>query len=194
MIKGIIFDFDGTLVPSNEVKTKILIDFFSQLISDKPLVIKLVTEGQLNRYEIFDRIVKFTGSQGKDKTEFFNDLDFHLENAICNLPEKNGVTNLFSALRNNHYGTFLNSATPLATLEKIIDCRKWSPYFDLINGAPVKKSDFISIVLKLGYSNNELLVFGDGSDDEDSAKVHRIEFVSARSDDAIYQLMKKLDV
>jgi phosphoglycolate phosphatase len=194
MIKGIIFDFDGTLVPSNEIKTKIFIDFFSQLISDKLLVTKLVTERQLNRYEIFDKIVKFTGSEGKDKTGFFNALDFQLENAICTMPEKNGVTKLFSALKSNNYGTFLNSATPLATLEKIIACRKWSTYFDLINGAPVKKSDFISDVLRLGYSNNELLVFGDGSDDEDAAKVHRIEFLSASSDDAIYHLIKKLEI
>jgi phosphoglycolate phosphatase-like HAD superfamily hydrolase len=191
-ISNIILDFDDTLVPSSKIKKSIMSEYFYRMTDDKNLVDQLLGNGGMNRYQIFDYILKDMNNFEQFKAEFFQDLDTKVDSAIARLPEEPFATELLELSISKGINCFLSSATPKANLERIIEFRKWKVFFKRINGSPISKIKFISNLVSYGYDTNNFVIFGDGNDDMLSAKAFNIEFIRAGKPGAIKNLIDRI--
>lgn len=190
MIRAVVFDFDGTLVLSNEVKRKVLIQYFSDLVLENQKVIQLISEGKLNRYQIFDAISSVEKKCDISKNKFFETLNIALEEAICRLPLRDGALPCLTKLRDKEIRLYLSSATPRINLINIVNKKGLTGYFRKTNGSPTSKITFIHELLDQGISQSEMIIFGDGIDDKESANMCGVQFCSAVSDNSFNELLR----
>ena len=190
MKRAVVFDFDGTLVLSNHVKRKILTQHFSELVFDNQRVLELISVGKLNRYQIFDEISSDEKRCKITKDIFFKKLNIALEAAICKLPLRGDAMSCLTELRDKGIRMYLSSATPHENLVNIVNKKALTGFFNKINGSPNSKIKFIRELLDDGMLQSEIIIFGDGPDDEKSANICRVQFCSAIPDNSFNELLR----
>ena len=182
MYKCAIFDFDGTLVQSNEIKKETFYEVtqnFSELSSILDKILSNPDSG--DRYKIFDTLIK---SSDIDKKFGINsDYLSHLYTSICELkiakaPEVKGAYKTLIKLKNSKIKIFISSATPLKTLKKIIIMRGWEELFDDIYGHPDSKESHLREILSINrYKASEAVYIGDSDIDRRTALVVGCKFI-----------------
>lgn len=174
MIKAIIFDFDGVLVESAQIKTEAFREIFSQWHdkTDEGVAYHLKNMG-ISRYVKFkyfyenilgepysDEIANRLGKQ-------FSEIVFE---KIKNAPFVNGAE---SFLKKNYqkYLLFIASGTLQDELNDIVKTRGMERYFKGVMGTPATKSEIISNILSTyGIKGKEVVFVGDAESDMKAAK------------------------
>lgn len=184
-IKAIIFDFDGVLAESVNVKG----DAFVALYKDEP---------QSVQKQVLDYHQKHGGVTRYDKIRYY-------EKTLCNravneqrveeiaqkfsdIVEDGVIRSLWvdgaQEFLEKHYKVmpfYIASATPEEELIRIVKARNMAHYFKGVYGAPVKKHEHISNVME---NNNllpyEIVMIGDAMTDYDAAKVTGTHFIGRR--------------
>lgn len=170
MIKGILFDFDGVLVDSVDIKTQA----FNHLFRNCPVEIRQqivslhLTHSGLSRYDKFRIIYQ----------EFFNQTITAAEverlaaefsrfcvEKIVSVPYVKGAMEFVSNYCRS-YSLFIVSSTPELELQTIVERRGIAPFFKGVYGTPRTKPEIIRRILNQEKLPAEEAVFiGDAMSD-----------------------------
>ena len=197
------FDFDGTLVDSNEIKREAFFTVSNHLSSSKKIMFEILSMTDLgDRYDIFNRYSK----RLKEEFKFIIDEDF-LVDKYTEICEKNvslaqsilGFDSLLNYLKKTDLKIIISSATPIITLKKIIINRKIDHFFDHIYGSPESKVEHIKKVIKAyNISPKEILYVGDSEVDMQASIISGSFFIGVGNDYSRFlsdqhQLVNNLD-
>ena len=178
--RGVVFDFDGTLVDSNEIKRRGF-DFAFAAYPDRMAEIRAYCYGfnHTVRGEKFRHVTE--GILGLEYTPELEKLfhkrfaDFTTESVVAaaEIPGAATFVRSLAALR-----PALLSSTPTAILLEILDRRGWGTLFPIVQGAPVNKRDWLrDFQGTLGCRPEEVLFFGDTDEDSDAGRAAGCRFV-----------------
>jgi len=182
-IKAIIFDFDGVITESMDIKTQA----FTYLFKDcsKETVDKIVKlhldNGGMSRFEKFKIIYNdylqeiLTKEEEKRLAQGFSSFCFE---KMLECPYVKGVEDF---LKNNYrkYNLFIASGTPHEEMNRIVDERNLRKYFQGVWGSPRGKSEIIKMILeKYNLKNNEVVFIGDAPTDYWGAQEADIGFIA----------------
>ncbi len=186
MIKVIVFDFDGTIIDSNQLKYDAFFDIFPRDDIWQGIVRDLLGEHrERTRGFIVDKILRTY----EDKT-FVSLPDFEekanvyvkkygeaVEQGAMQCDYIDGARKAIEVLSVD-YPLYINSTTQFDSLIRIVKERSLKSFFKGIYGAPESKSSNLTSIFSLeGVLAQEVLVVGDGYSDLESAKEHGCEFV-----------------
>lgn len=182
MYKVIIFDFDGVIIESLNVKKnafiKVYVDYprHSEEIGAYHLM-----NGGVSRYEKFVHINKnIIGIPVDDSivsslAEKFSEI---VVDEVSKCPYVKGAKEF---IESNHgkRALYIASGTPTEELQLIVKKLGLDRYFNGVYGSPESKSSIIDHILELeGVERNEILFVGDAISDYDNAMLSGVDFVA----------------
>jgi len=178
-----IFDFDGVLVDSVDIKTKAFAELYKGYgnhIVDK-VVRHHKDNGGMSRFDKFIYYHQnFLGVSLNDGmlsklSEEFSDL---VVSKVISSNEISGAINFVLQCKKRNKICAINSATPESELKKIIQLKGWNEYFQFICGSPVSKEVNIrNILIKSGVAQKDAVFFGDAENDYKAAKLSQVDFI-----------------
>lgn len=167
MIRCAVFDFDGTLVMSNDIKREGFFAVTAEIAGGRAAMEALLADPPGDRYAIF---AAFAARFGLDAGELAEAYGAWCEAAILAAPERPGASALLARLRQDGVRIWINSATPEAPLRSIVRRRYPQGTFDGVLGGHAAKVPNLRAVMRAeGLTAAELLMVGDGFDDRDAA-------------------------
>ena len=195
-IKVIVFDFDGTLVDSNQLKYNAFFELFPSDSLHNGIITDVLDEFlEESRYVILREILKRINR----KTINEDDLDYRVHasankyndivvDGAKRCKEKSGAKEVLESL-SKRYNLYLNSTTPETSLKEIVKHRNWEGFFCDIFGYPNEKTSVLLEIIKRESVNpEELLVVGDGKSDRDSANNVKCGFLQINSENCLRKL------
>ena len=181
-IKGIIFDFDGVIAESNQVKTDAFVELYSDHGAD-------IVQRVLNHHEANGGISRFEKIQYYHKTFLNIDLS---EKEIMELADRFSklvvnevidapyVPGALEYIKKNHerYKLFISTGTPTKEINEILERKNIAHYFMDVYGSPKKKKDHImDIRIKNNLKPDEIIFFGDSKTDIEAAFYHNVQII-----------------
>ena len=170
---AVIFDFDGTLVDSNEIKRR----GFDHAFADYPESMDEIRAycygfNHTNRYEKFRYVtenilrIDFTPELEKRFAQRYAEFT---TSSVADAPEIPGAEAFLRSLMPNRPA--LLSSTPTEILLMILERRGWRSLFSRVQGAPVNKREWLQeFQHSLGCTPRDLVFFGDTDEDARSAE------------------------
>ena len=182
MLKGIIFDFDGVIAESVQVKTDAFTSLYEQY--GDTIVTKVIEHHEANGgMSRFEKIKLYhesfinktiTDEQIIDLGSQFSEL---VVDKVIAAPYVSGVLEYIEKCYKK-YKLFISTGTPTNEMHQILIGRGIAKYFIEVHGSPEKKSAHISkIMSKYNYYPDELIFYGDANTDIDAAEQANIPFV-----------------
>jgi len=180
-IKAIIFDFDGVIVESMDIKAKA----FAYLFRDYPehvedIVSFHMKHGGMPRFEKFEKIyseilkIHLSEDRKKNLADEFSQFVFQ---EVVKCPYVEGAIEFLRANKGK-YLFFIVSGTPEDELKSIVNERKLDQYFTEILGSPIKKNVHNSNLMnKYKLKPEEVMFVGDSIDDWEGVKDIGIKFI-----------------
>ena len=189
MIKAIIFDFDGVLVESLDIKTVAFARLFETEGEDvvQQVVAYHRAHGGVSRHEKFRYYYRellkreLTDERFQELCSCFSELV--LQGVVAS-PYVPGAREFLEA-HAQELPCFVTSATPEPELREIIRIRGMEQYFKRVYGAPKTKADAVAeILIQEGIASADILYVGDALADYDAAMANGIHFVARCSPDS----------
>jgi phosphoglycolate phosphatase-like HAD superfamily hydrolase len=182
MLKGIIFDFDGVIAESVQVKTDAFTSLYEQY--GDTIVTKVIEHHEANGgMSRFEKIKLYhesfinktiTDEQIIDLGSQFSEL---VVDKVIAATYVSGVLEYIEKCYKK-YKLFISTGTPTNEMHQILIGRGIAKYFIEVHGSPEKKSAHISkIISKYNYNPDELIFYGDANTDIDAAERANIPFV-----------------
>ena len=182
----IIFDFDGVLVESNEIR----FNGFRKLFKDYPQseVEKLVgyakANGGVSRYKKIEYFID-TIRQEPITDESVNRWAAQFSELVeQDVVEAKSVAGSLEFLEENSslFDFAIVSGSDQVELRRICKKRKIDHFFKAILGSPVEKKDNIAVLLsELNWSHDRSVYVGDSKNDLEAAKSNNLDFVGRYS-------------
>ena len=182
MLKGIIFDFDGVIAESVQVKTDAFASLYEKYGDN--IVTKVIehheAKGGMSR---FKKIKLYHGSYlnkaitNEEIEDLANQFSKLVVRKVIDAPYVPGVFKYIQKCYEK-YNLFISTGTPTNEMYQILGGREISKYFVEVYGSPEEKSTHISkIMSKYNYYPDELIFYGDANTDIDAAEQANIPFV-----------------
>lgn len=182
MIKAIIFDFDGVIVESAEIKTKAFGKLFEQDYPEKvaTIVDYHMQNAGISRYVkfryIYNNILKLPLSETQEQYLGRKFSEIVLEE-VLSAPFVPGAKE-FLVSHCKEYYLIIASGTPEDELHDIVARRQIGFFFREMHGSPKRKSEIIRDVLERYALNKDQVVFvGDAVSDQVAAKETGVNFI-----------------
>ena len=183
MIKAIIFDFDGVIVESLDIKTNAFPKLFEQEGEDviKKIIDYHLKNAGVSRYEKIKYIYKEILNRPL-ADEVFQMLCDRFANLVVNsvvmAPYVKGAKEFLENYASK-YKCFVASATPQREIEKIVQRRNIKHYFSAIYGSPFKKMDAVKdILVKEAIEPANAVYIGDALSDYIAARDNSVNFIA----------------
>ena len=182
MLKGIIFDFDGVIADSVQVKTDAFASLYEQYGNN--IVTKVLkhheANGGVSRFEkikLYHEYFLNKAITNEEIEELANQFSKLVVKKVIDSPYVPGVLEYIHKC-NKKYKLFISTGTPTDEMSQILDRRGIAKYFIEVYGSPEKKSVHISkIMSKYNYHPDELIFYGDANTDINAAKQASVPFV-----------------
>lgn len=166
MKKAVIFDMDGLMIDSEKVTYEEYIKTMKKFNYDFDEDFYLRCLGK-NKQTVCKLFMNHYGDQFPMK-EIWDDVHLSLDTRLStNVPLKNGIIELLTYLKNNHYKTIVATSSSRERAEKILTVANLRNYFDdIICGDEVTCGKphpeiFLTACQKLGVAPQEALVLED---------------------------------
>lgn len=181
MIRAIIFDFDGVIVESMDIKTKAFAFLFKDYPSDLDEILRFHSlHGGLSRFEKFDYIYREILGEvlsPQVKERLGEEFSQYVYEEVIKCPFVQGAREFLDAYY-KRISLFIVSGTPQDELVSIIKARGIDKYFVEVFGTPGRKKDYnIKILKQFSIGADETIVVGDSIDDYNGAKEAGLKFV-----------------
>jgi len=184
-------DFDDTLVESETIKRRILVEIVSEYENGLQLLEGIKTDAReagvkVTRYTIFRDFAFALGHNEEWGRVRADDYSKRIETALACADEIPGATTLLRRLRAVEMPCYINSATPQGALEKAVHARGWAELVTGILGAPETggdKADNLRLIAQM--SGSSVLHVGDGNNDESAAARSGASFIGVRRDHGV---------
>lgn len=178
---AIMWDFDGVIKDSVDIKTQAYESLFKPYGSD---VAKLVKEhheanGGMSRFDKIPVYLDFAGLNPPESVvvEFCERFSKSVMEGVIDSPWVPGVRE-YLLNSNAQQLFFLITATPQAEIEVIMNRLGISSCFKRVLGAPIRKEIAISDTIELyGLNPCEVLMIGDSSSDLEAAQRNLVPFL-----------------
>lgn len=185
-VSALIFDFDGVIVESTEIKTQA----FEEMFKRHPRhldAIKAYHQKHLgmSRYKkfawIYKRLLKKPLSKRKLKALGVRYSEIVVEK-VLRAPFVPGALETLANCRAAGVPVFIISGTPQKELLRIIEQRELGPFVTRAWGSPTEKSAAIRKIRALyRIRSGDMLFIGDGLFDYQAAKKEGVPFIARRS-------------
>ena len=186
-IKAIIFDFDGVLVESVDVKTRAFAKLFDK--EGKDIVRKVTTYHLVNGG--VSRVNKFKHYYGeflrrplseKKLDELCDAFSGLVIDEVTNSPYVKGAKEFLDS-GHSKIDLYVASGTPEEELREIVRCRGMDKYFKGVYGSPAQKGEIARRVLRQNsYNTNEVVFIGDSITDLQGARDSGVGFIGRVAD------------
>lgn len=184
--KVLVFDFDGTIVDSNQLKDRAYFELFPSSQKTKE-IIGQYKGSRKTRYQIIREILIALKEAGEIN---FNDLEEEVRDRAKKfgeivekgVAESKGVPGAFEALKffhDNNYSVYLLSGTPLEplqkTVEKLMEAGKIPSFKDIYGRVDDKdeklfKEEVIAEIMEReAVTEKQMVLVGDGKNERDAA-------------------------
>jgi len=189
MIKCVVFDFDGTLVDSNDIKREMFFavarpwdasgDVVAEVFelwpsADRYEKTRRIAEGLIER-----QLLPGHSSAKAWGARLANDYTLYCENAITNCAERPGASKALQKLSEMGMLLFVNSGTPTKPLLRLLALRNWAHLFQGAYGVEGSKAENLTrIALESGAARHEMVHVGDQRDDWRGAEEFGCHFVA----------------
>jgi phosphoglycolate phosphatase-like HAD superfamily hydrolase len=179
-LSGIVFDFDGTLVESVDVKTQAFRTLFAGEADVDRIVALHLEQGGRSRYEKFAMIYRDVLRRDPKPGEF-EELGVRFErlvyDAVTACPYVPGAES-FLREYSRRLPMIVVSGTPHDELLRLLDDRAMSTFFLEAHGSPPEKAEILSGVLsRHRWRSNDVALVGDAMSDYAAARACRIGFI-----------------
>jgi len=180
MIKAVIFDFDGVILDSAEIKTIAFGELFPEHPEESAKLLKYHMENMgISRYTKFryfyETLLNTQYDESLDDVLGKRFSDIVLEKVLKSPFVPGAKTFLDNKTEDILF--YIATGTPQNEIEYILKQRDLTQYFDGVYGTPMLKEDIISkIMLDSGLTNEEIIFIGDAMSDLKSAKAHNLHF------------------
>ena len=181
-IKSIIFDYDGVIAESVNIKTEAFAELYKPYGTN--IVQKVIkhhkANGGVSRFE------KFKIYHNKYLREDIDQLKVdELANKFSNLVlqkviDSPYVTGVYDFISSNYldYDFHISTGTPSDEIETILKKKNLRKYFNEVYGSPEKKDLHVNKILKkYSYKKKEVVFIGDALSDRDAARDNDIFFI-----------------
>ena len=182
MLKGIIFDFDGVIADSVQVKTDAFASLYEQYGDN--IVTKVIEHHEANGGMSRFKKIKLYHESFLNKTitnekieDLANQFSKLVVRKVIDVPYVPGVFKYIQKCYEK-YNLFISTGTPTNEIKQILSARDIAEYFIGIHGSPEKKSLHITkIISKYNYHPDELIFYGDANTDINAAKQASVPFI-----------------
>jgi len=187
MIRALIFDFDGVIAESVDVKT----EAFRELFKDYPDSVDAIEKfhldnGGMSRYDKFRHIYanilkqELPGERFSELCESFHKL---VVDKVVEAPFVEGSIGVLD-LCAGKYPMYIVSGTPEGEMKEIVERRALEGYFLGIYGSPDSKTRSIrKILVDNGFKPEEVLFIGDSKNDLQAAEETGVIFIARAVDE-----------
>jgi phosphoglycolate phosphatase len=187
-IRAIVFDLDGTLIESNQLKYDAYFRLFPADDRHGCVIREVLSECfEQSRFIILEEILRrLVGREAPAQTQEVKVLAERYNEIVLagakTCPQKKGAETVLKRFAPD-YKLYLSSTTPDGALKEIISFRKWTAYFCGVFGYPHEKSETLRhIIASEQYKSTQVLVVGDGESDKRSAMENGCLFVHVTED------------
>jgi phosphoglycolate phosphatase-like HAD superfamily hydrolase len=186
VIRAIIFDFDGVILDSVDIKTKAFARLFEEQGPEvvRQVVAHHLAHGGVSRFRkfqhIYENILHLPMPEGESERlgERFSDLVFDEVVKAAWIP---GAPEFLEKYHASHR-CFIASGTPQDELRQIVGLRDLERYFLGIFGSPTTKEEITrGILQREGLQTGDVLFVGDALTDYNAAKACGVNFVGITS-------------
>jgi phosphoglycolate phosphatase-like HAD superfamily hydrolase len=181
--QSIIFDFDGVIVESGDIKTNAFADLYQSYGDSivKEVVRYHKLNGGLSRYKKFRYFQQYllkkqplTQDEEDKLDETFSRLVVEAVIASDSVPGADE----FIQIEASRIPLFIASGTPETELNTIVTRRGLDPYFTEVRGSPKLKETLIAEILSAhDLTPERVLMIGDALIDYQSAQVNNLAFL-----------------
>jgi phosphoglycolate phosphatase len=186
-IKAILFDFDGVIVDSVNVKTEAFRELFSREKDHLSEIIDFhLANGGMSRFVKFELIYRdilrrvLSDEESKELGERFSQL---VMQQVINCPYIPGALE-FIKKHFQDIPLFIASGTPQNELQEIMLQRGLRLYFKEIHGSPCSKAEIIrDILARYHFKLNEMPFIGDAINDYKASVETQIPFYGYKEND-----------
>ena len=186
-IKGIIFDFDGVVCDSVNVKTEAFAAMYQSYGSEvvEKVVKYHLDNGGISRFEKFKYYhhhflgIDLTEDQINSMGEQFSSIALQ---KVIDSPYIIGVVDFLK--KYSKVAQLYNcTGTPETEIRVILEKKDLTQFFTLVYGAPKSKTEIIGIIEKeTGNKPEELVFLGDAMTDYKAALASGVRFIGIESD------------
>jgi phosphoglycolate phosphatase-like HAD superfamily hydrolase len=180
--KAIIFDYDGVISDSLDVKTEAFAEMYRHYGEDieKKVVDHHKSNGGVSRFEKF-RIYHgdYLGEEVNDQkvSELAEHFSALVLEKVVQADYVPGVMEFISSFH-SQYDLFISTGTPELEIREILKRKKISRYFREVFGSPEKKTNHVrKIIQKYRYNPSEMIFVGDAPTDRDAARENGLTFI-----------------
>ena len=182
MLKGIIFDFDGVIAESVQVKTDAFASLYNQYGND---IVKKVIEhheanGGISRFEkikLYHESYLNKAISNEKIEKLANQFSKLVVKKVIYSPYVPGVFKYIQKCYKK-YNLFISTGTPTEEMKQILKGREIDQYFIDVFGSPEKKTAHLKHILsKYDLNPDELIFYGDSNSDLNASKNVRIPFI-----------------
>jgi phosphoglycolate phosphatase-like HAD superfamily hydrolase len=182
VLKGIIFDFDGVIAESVQVKTDAFANLYEQYGDN--IVTKVIEHHEANGgMSRFKKIKLYHESflnktiTNKEIVELASQFSKLVIKKVIDSPYVPGVLEYIRQCY-KRYKLFISTGTPTEEMNQILEEREIAQYFTQVFGSPEEKILHLQNILsKYDLQPDELIFYGDSNTDMEAAKGKNITFI-----------------
>jgi phosphoglycolate phosphatase-like HAD superfamily hydrolase len=182
VIRAIIFDFDGVLVESVDIKTRAFAELYKEYgkeIIDKVVAYHLKNGGvsRFEKFRYYHNVLLGKSLSKEEEIELGNCFSSLVEDMVIKCPWVTGAKEFLNKFYKK-IDFHIASGTPDSELLRIIKSRNMSHYFITINGSSRKKGEIaLGVLNEYNYDSNMVYMVGDALSDYEGAMEANISFV-----------------
>lgn len=187
MIRYVVFDFDGTLVRSDDIKRDGFFAVVRDLDPRGELMTRVLAERPGDRHAIFRRFAEVTSAERQvsiDVAGLVEAYTTYCRDAISVADEFPGARAALTALSQFGLVLYVNSTTPDEALGELLELRGIAGHFAAAYGSQRSKlANLAEIASTAGVTPGQVAVVGNGADDRAAAQSFGCMYVAVGDGD-----------